>query len=306
MLFAGTANPPLAQAIARRLGRPLGRCTWTTFPDGESSVLVEESVQGREVVLVQPTSPPVNEHLMEVLICADACRRADATGITALVPYLGYARQDKRGNRRAPITASVVAQMMQSVGITRLVTLDLHTDQIEGFFTIPVEHLTAVPLLCEAVRQFVPMDAVVVSPDVGRVTAATDYARRLGTSVVILHKQRESGAATTVTHVVGEVRGRACLIIDDMIATGATLERSIAALLEAGARPEIVIAATHGLFLEGARERLSHPSIRALVVTDAVPPPDDWPVVRTVSVAPVFADAILRMLHAPHSGDLGG
>jgi len=196
-----------------------------------------------------------------------------------------------------PVAASMVADLLQAVGINHVVTVDVHTPQLEGFFRVPVDSLTAVPALVEAVRSLLPAGAVVVSPDAGRVRMATEFAQRLKTSVAVLHKQRESATQTKVLHLVGDVRERACLVIDDMISTGGTMAKSIEALLEAGARPEIVVAATHGLLLEGARERLSHESVRAVFVTDTVPVRHaDWPQLKVVSVAPLIAAALRQFM----------
>ena len=296
ILFAGTANPPLAAAIAAELGVRLGACAVERFPDGELSVQLDESVRGREVILVQPTSPPVNDHLVELLAFADACRRAAAGRITAIVPYFGYARSDKRHGRREPITASLVARMMQAAGLDHVITLDLHAAQIEGFFHIPVDSLTAVPTLCQALRDRWPPGAVIVSPDTGRVGTATEYAHWIGGEVVVLHKRRASGtAAAEVTHVVGDVRERACLIVDDMIATGGTIAAGVTALLDAGARPEITVAATHGLFVGDAAARLGHEAIQEVLVTDSVAADRPCPRRRIVSIAPRIAAAIRRM-----------
>jgi ribose-phosphate pyrophosphokinase len=296
-IFAGRANTPLAEAIASHLGKPLAPCLIGRFPDGELSVQLETSVRGQEVVIVQPTSPPVNEHLMELLIFADACRRAAAARITAVVPYFGYARADKRLGRREPITASMVARLMQAVSITHLITLDPHTPQMEGFFFVPVDSLSAVPVLCEALRPVLPPGAVVVSPDAGRVRMATEYAQRLDTAMVVLHKHRTSGAATEVTHVVGEVRHLPCLIVDDMITTGDTILRSVEALLQAGARPEIIVAATHGLLVGNARQKLNLESIRTIFLTDTVPvEAQEQPRIQVVSVAPLLATTLQRFM----------
>ena len=295
ILFAGTANPPLAAAIAGELGVRPGACTIARFPDGELSVQLEESVRGREVVLVQPTAPPVNDHLVELLAFADACRRAAAGRITAIVPYFGYARSDKRHGRREPITASLVARMMQAAGLDHVVTLDLHAAQIEGFFHIPVDRLTAVPTLGQALGDRLPPGAVIVSPDTGRVGMAIEYAHRIGGEVAVLHKRRAGGTAAEVTHVVGDVRDRACLIIDDMIATGGTIAAGVTALLGAGARPEITVAATHGLFVGATAARLGHEAIREVLVTDSVAADRPCPRRRIVSIAPLIATAIRRM-----------
>jgi ribose-phosphate pyrophosphokinase len=297
VIFAGTANAQLAADVARHLGVNLGACTVKRFPDGETLVRLDANVRGREVFIIQPTQPPVNNHLVELLAFADGCRRASAKSITAVVPYFGYARSDKRDGRRVPIMASMVAELMQAIGIAHVVTVDVHTPQLEGFFHIPVDSLTAMPVLADAVRTRLAKGTVVVSPDSGRVRMATRFAHQLKASVVVLHKRRESGNETTVTHLVGDVRGRACLIIDDMISTGGTIAESIEALLRAGARPEFTIVATHGLLLDSAWEHLNHEYVREVVVTDTVAAKEkDWPKLRVVSVAPLIAGAIRRFL----------
>jgi len=304
LVFSGTANPVLAAAVTAELGVRLGTRAIAQFPDGETEVRLEESVRGREVFLIQPTSPPVNDHLMELFTFADACRRAAAARITVVVPYFGYARADKRHGRRQPITASLVAQLMQAAGVDHVITLDLHAAQIEGFFQIPVDSLTAVPALCRALRDRVPLGAVVVSPDNGRVSMATEYAHRLGCSVAILHKRRTSGTETEMTHLVGDVRGRSCLIIDDMISTGGTIADAVEAVLAAGARPQIVVAASHGLFVGEARAKLSHEAIRDVFVTDSVAADRSWPQLRVVPIAPLIAEAIRRLHSGGSLGDL--
>jgi len=304
-ILAGTANPALAAAIARDLGVQVGACVIDRFPDGEVAVRLLEPVRRKEVFLVQPTSPPVNDHLVELLALADACRRAAAARITAIVPYFGYGRADKRHGRREPITGRMVADVLEAVGIAHVVTVDLHTPQIEGFFFAPVDSLTAVPTLCRALRDRLPPDVVVVSPDAGRVRLATLYAQRLGVPVGVLHKRRESGTETEVTHVVGDVAGRPCLIVDDIISTAGTVAESIRALLAAGARPEIVVAATHGVLLVGARDKLDQAGVREVWVTDTVPVDDkDWARVRVVSIAPVIAGALERFLADGSISDL--
>lgn len=294
-IFTGSAIPELASAIAQQLGVRPGACVVEHFPDGETWVGLDEPVRGRDVFIVQSTSPPVNESLVELLAFADACRRAAARRITAIIPYFGYARQDKRQGRREPITASMVALVLQAVGINHVVTVDLHTPQIEGFFQIPVDSLTAVPAISNALRTRLPEGVVIVSPDAGRVKMATEYAQRLGGSVAVLHKRRESGTATKVTHLVGDVRDRTCLIIDDMISTGGTISESIEALTKAGARPEITIAATHGVFVEGCRDKLSHEAVREVLVSDTVPvSAQGWEQLKVVSVASLLASAIAK------------
>jgi ribose-phosphate pyrophosphokinase len=305
-IFTGTANPVLAATIARELGTGVGACVVDRYPDGDVAVQLLDSVRRKEIFLVQPTSPPVNDHLIELLALADACRRAGAARISAIVPFFGYGRADKRHGRREPIMARVVADLLEVVGIGHIVTVDLHTPQIEGFFHAPVDSLTAVPTLCRALRDRVPRDLVVVSPDVGRVAMATRYAKHcLEAQVVVLHKRRVSGDETQVTHVVGEVADRACLIVDDMISTGGTMAESITALLAAGARPEIMVSATHGLFVGDVRHRLSHPAVREVFVTDtACAPQEDWPQLHVISIAPLIAGAVERFMANGSLGEL--
>jgi ribose-phosphate pyrophosphokinase len=296
-IFAGTANPELAGAIADELGVPLGACAIDRFPDGEVAVELKESVRRKEVFLVQPTSPPVNDHLVELLAMADACRRSAAAHITAIVPYFGYARADKRQGSRKPITGRMTADLMEVVGIGHVITVDLHAQQIEGFFHDPVDTLTAVPTLCRELSQELPSDVVVVSPDVGGIKLATHYAQLLGAPVVVLHKRRESGTQTKITHIVGDVSGRTCLIVDDMISTGGTVADSIRAVLAAGARPEIIVAATHALFLPGARQKLEHPAVKKVFVTNTIRPKKElWPQLNVISIAPLIASAVERVI----------
>lgn len=295
IVFAGSANPALAQAVTSELGVVPGAVDVERFPDGETSVKVLESVRGKDVYLLQPTCPPVNDNVMELLVFADACRRAAAGRIHAVLPYYGYARSDKRHGRREAITASMVALLMRAAGIDHVVTLDLHTDQVEGFFSGPFDTLTAVPTLCAALGPELPPDAVVVSPDAGRVKLATEYATRLDRTLAVLHKRRDSGTRTQVTHLVGEVEGRTCLIIDDMISTGGTLVESVNALREAGAA-RFVVCATHGLLLRNAVDRLADAGVEQLFVTDSVPPVQDRRgIVRIVSVAPLLAHALRQL-----------
>ncbi len=270
MIFSGTASAGLAASIAQELGVRPGLSSVERFPDGELSVRLEESVRRKEVYIIQSTLPPVNDHLVELLAFADALRRASAATITAIIPYFGYSRSDKRHGRREAIAASMTADLLQAVNIDHIVTIDLHTPQIEGFFQIPVDNLSATPTLCGPMRHLSPSDTVVVSPDAGRVKMATEFANRLGLPLVVLHKRRVSGTDTAVTHLVGDVGSRACLIVNDIISTGGTIVRSIDALLEAGAREEIYIASTHGLLLGGAHEMFDYSAVREVLITDTV------------------------------------
>lgn len=298
-LVAGSANRALAEAVAVALDAPLGACTAERFPDGEVSVRLDEPVRGREVVLLQPTAPPVNDHLVELLAFADACRRAAALRVVAVLPYFGYARSDRRDGRRTPITGSLVARLMQTAGVDQVVTLDVHTPALEGFFHVPVDDLTAVPLLADALRARVPEDAVIVAPDLGAVRLANRYAVRLDRPVAVCHKQRRSATEVSVGRVTGDVAGRACVIVDDMISTGSTIAESVRALLAAGALPDVTVVATHGVFAPGALAKLAAVGVRTLLVTDSIAPrwepaPDLAPIV--VPVAPLLATAIRRLL----------
>jgi ribose-phosphate pyrophosphokinase len=304
-LFAGTASSDLAAAIARLLDRRLSPSEVDRFPDGEISVRLDEPVRGHPVFIIQSTSPPATENLFQLLALIDACRRAAADRVTAIVPYFGYARSDKRHSKREPITASMVANLLQAVGLDHLVTLDLHAAQIEGFFQLPVDNLTAVPTLCDELKHSLSAGTVVVSPDEGRVKMASQYSERLGADLAVVHKQRESGSETKIIKVSGDVRDRPCLIIDDMISTGGTIQGAVAALLKAGARPEIWVAATHGVLVEGARTALSHPAVREIYVTDTVPSHHpDWPQLKVISVAPLLAAAIQRLAAHESVSDL--
>ena len=292
-------------AVAADLEVLPGACTIERFPDGEVSAQLLESVRRKEVVLVQSLSPPVNEHLVELLAMADACRRSAAARITAVVPYLGYARSDKRHGRREPIAGRMVADVMEAVGIDHIVTMDLHSAQIEGFFHIPVDNLSARPTLCNTLEETSLEEIVIVAPDAGALRMATDYAHRLKGTVAVLHKRRESGTATHMTHLVGDVRDKCCLIVDDMISTGGTVASGIDVLLKAGARPDLTIAATHGLLLPGARQKLTREAVKKILITDTIAgAPIDWASLQVVSIAPVIADAIKRLIAHQSLGDL--
>jgi ribose-phosphate pyrophosphokinase len=305
LIFAGTANPDLTSAIAAELKVLPGACTITRFPDGEISVELLQSVRRKEVFLLQTLSPPVNDHLIELLALTDACRRSAAARITAIVPYLGYTRSDKRHGRRQPIAGRMVADVMEAVGIDHVLTMDLHAPQIEGFFHIPVDNLSAVLTLSNTLGKKLAAGFVVVAPDGGALRLATEYAQRLNGTVAVLHKRRETGTRTHVTHLVGDVRDKPCLIVDDMISTGGTLASCIEALSRAGARPDFTIAATHGLLLPGARQKLSQEAVKKLLITDTIAgAPTDWPSLEVVSIAPVIAEAIKRLLEHQSLGEL--
>ena len=296
VLLSGSANQPLARAIAQRLGVALGECEVRRHPDGELGVRVGTSVRGCDVFLVQPTSPPVETHLMELLLLADACRRAGAARVSAVVPYFGYARGDRRASGREPVATRLVADLLTASGLDRVVGVDLHTSSIEGFFTIPIEHLSAVPLLAEAVRPHVSDQSVIVAPDLGATTLAERYGNLLSLPIAIVHKSRVSGAEVVTTGITGEVAGRAPIVVDDMISTGGTILATLDALSNAGALPGAIVSASHGLLVGPAVQRLRVPATRQLLLTDSVAAVTDPAVPhQTVSLAPLLADAIARL-----------
>ena len=303
-IFAGSANEPLAEAISARLDVRLGSREVQVFPDGEMQVELQESVRGEDVYLVQPTSPPAEKHLLELLLLADAAHRAGAARLTAVIPYFGYARQDRRASGREAVGARLVADLLESGGLLqRVVAVDVHTEAIEGFFKIPLEHLSAVPMLVESVRPHVGADSVVVAPDMGAAELAERYAEPLELPVAVVHKARISGSEVSVGSVTGEVRDRKPIIVDDMISTSGTAKSAIDALLEAGCEPGITVVASHGLFAGSAEEDLRDTPVERFIVTDSVPPPEGLELpLEVVSLAPLLASAIDR-LHNDRSLD---
>jgi len=305
VVLAGTAHPRLASDIAAHLGVPLGACRVDRFPDGEIAVELQQSVRGRDVFIVQPTSPPVNDHFVELLVVADACRRADADRITAIVPYFAYARSDKRSGRRVPVTARAVADMMQSIGIDHVVTLDAHTPQIEGFFRIPIDNLSILPIMCGALESRLTDDTVVVSPDLGGVKRATEFGESLRRAVAICVKRRTDGASVEVTQVIGDVRDRPCVIVDDMITTGGTIIEATKALRAHGARDAMVVMASHGLLVPGATERMRAAGVSEVLVSDSIAGEQDreLPVTR-VGIASLLANVVRRLVASGSLRDL--
>jgi len=294
-IVPGSAHPALAADVARILDAPVVPVELERFPDGELAVRLLEPVRALSAVIVQPTGPPVDANLVELLALADACRRAAAARVIAVVPYVGYARGDRRHGRREPIMASLAAQLLQTAGVTHLLAVDLHAPQIEGFFHIPVDDLSPFPSLLNAARPDLPPEVVIVSPDLGRLSLATRYADELHTGVAVVHKRRLSGRQTESLQVVGEVRDRPCLIVDDMITTGGTIAGCIEAVLRDGARREIRVAATHGLFMPGADERLRQAGVSQIWVTDTLPQPASGGDRVVVPVAPMIAAAIRQL-----------
>lgn len=296
VIVPGSAHPALAAEIGRVLGATSLIVELERFPDGELTVSLLAPVSGRTAVIVQPTGPSVDAHLIELLALADACRRAAARRVVAVIPYLGYARGDRRHGRRTPIMASLTARLLEASGVSHVVTVDLHAPQIEGFFEIPVDDLSPFPALLEAVRPHLPPDVVVVSPDLGRIGLANRYADELHADVAVVQKRRLSGRETATLQIVGDVRDRPCLIVDDMITTGGTVAGCVDALERSGARSGVLVAATHGLFVADAVERLDHAGVDKVWVTDTLPQAGTLAIDRTVvPIAPLIATAIQQL-----------
>ena len=298
-LFSGNANPVLAQDIARNLQTPLGRAYVGRFSDGECNIELIENVRGRDVFIVQPTSPPTNDHLIELLIMVDACRRASADRITAVIPYFGYARQDRRPRAtRAAITAKLVANMISGAGVDRVLTIDLHADQIQGFFDIPVDNVYASPVLLGDAYKAGYRNMIVVSPDVGGVVRARALAKRLDDAdLAIIDKRRPRPNESKVMNIIGEVAGKTCVLIDDLVDTAGTLCQGAQALKDEGAT-KVVAYITHAVLSGKAVERISTSALDELVVTDTVPLSDAAKKcgrIRQLSVAALLAETIRRI-----------
>jgi ribose-phosphate pyrophosphokinase len=304
-ILSGSANYGLAEKIAKYLGVELAPRISERFPDGELHIEVQRSVRGSNVYLIQSTCPPVDEHFFELFLLADACRRAGAAHLTAVIPYFGYARQDRRSRGREPVSTRLVADLIIASGLQRVVVVDFHSQAVESAFAIPVEHVSAISILADAVRPSVHKDAIVVSPDIGAVKIAERYAKLLDLSVAIIHKSRISGAEVSVQRIVGDVRGREVLVVDDMISTGATIEKAIKALLDAGCSLSgVKVLASHALLVGPAAERLGKLPIEKIYVSDSVPAPDRFPLpLQISSLASLLAETIQR-LHRLES--LGG
>jgi ribose-phosphate pyrophosphokinase len=293
MVFAGTRNTELSEGIAQHLGIQLGDAKITCFANGEIYVRYLESVRGADVFIAQSVCCPVNASLMEMLIMIDAAKRASARSITAVITHYGYARQDKKSAAREPITAKLVADLITTAGADRVITMDLHQGQIQGFFNLPVNHLTALPILENYIETLQLSDVVVVSPDVGRVKVAKKFADMLGSGLAIMHKGRPEHNVAEITNVIGEVEGKTCIIIDDMIDTAGSITEGAKALVGKGAE-DIYVCATHGIFSSPAYERIAESPIKEVVVTNSLPVPMDRrdAKIRVLSVAPLFAHAI--------------
>src|SRR5256885_4384512 len=298
-IFSGQANRPLAKAICNFLHLPLGEVTLEKFPDGENYCKIEEDIRGRDVFLVQPTCPPVNDNLIELLIMIDSCKRASAARITAVIPYFGYARQDRKDEGRVPITAKLVANLITRAGANRVLTMDLHAAQIQGFFDVPVDHLYAAPVLNEHfLHSGIDLgNAVIVSPDEGSIKRAIGHAKRLGGSVAIIDKRRTSAETTVQAHILGgQVEGKVALMFDDMISTAGSITGAAKTLHEQGVK-EIHVGATHALLCRPAIERLQAAKLASLVVTDSIPLREEQilPQTRVLTVAPLLGEAIKRI-----------
>jgi ribose-phosphate pyrophosphokinase len=298
-IFSGRANIALAEKIAQCLGDPLGKITLQNFPDGEVWCRIDEDVRGRDVFIIQPTCPPVNENLMELLIIMDSFKRASADRITAVLPYYGYARQDRKDVGRVPITAKLVADLLTSAGADRVLALDLHAAQVQGFFDIPVDHLHASPVICDYIRglQIPPADFVVLSPDEGSIKRVLAYQKRLGGAIAIVDKRRSSATETQQANLIGAtLQNKVAVIFDDMISTAGSVMGAVHVARFNGAR-EIYVCATHGVLCGPAVERLRDAPIKQLVVTDTIPlpPTKQLPKIKVLSVAPLLADAIKRI-----------
>jgi ribose-phosphate pyrophosphokinase len=298
-VFSGRSNVPLAEKIAQCLGDPLGKMTLLNFPDGEVWCRIDEDVRGRDVFVVQSTCPPVNESLMELLIMLDSFKRASAARITAVLPYYGYARQDRKDVGRVPITAKLVADLLTSAGAQRVLALDLHAAQIQGFFAIPVDHLHASPVICDHIRslQIPPSDFVVLSPDEGSIKRALAYQKKLGGAIAIVDKRRSSATETKQANLIGAtLENKVAVIFDDMISTAGSAVGAANVAKFNGAR-EIYACATHAVFCGPAVERLRDAPLKQVIVSDSIPLPPDKQLsrVKVLCVAPLLADAIKRI-----------
>ncbi|MDF1781932.1 MAG: ribose-phosphate pyrophosphokinase [Alcanivoracaceae bacterium] len=299
VVFTGNATPHLAQAMVRHLNLPLGAADVGTFSDGEVAVEIHENVRGKDVFIVQSTCNPTNNNLMELLVMADALRRSSAGRITAVVPYFGYSRQDRRvRSARVPITAKVVADMLTGVGIDRVVTVDLHADQIQGFFDIPVDNVYATPLIVADIERQNYDDLMVVSPDVGGVVRARALAKQLDDAdLAIIDKRRPKANESQVMHIIGEVEGRSCVIVDDMVDTAGTLCKAANALKDRGAK-RVIAYCTHPVLSGAAAENIANSQLDQLVVTDTIPLSDAVQAtgrIRVLSLAPMLAETIRRV-----------
>ncbi|MEK7347717.1 MAG: ribose-phosphate pyrophosphokinase [Candidatus Eisenbacteria bacterium] len=294
-LFTGNANRPLAEAICRQLGIEVGDATVSEFADGETSVKINENIRGADIFVFQPTFAPAT-NLMELLVMIDAVRRASARRVTAVIPYFGYQRQDRKDQPRVPITAKLVANLITTAGADRVMTMDLHSAQIQGFFDIPFDHLYAAPVLVDHFVRLDLTDMVAIAPDIGSVKMARAYAKRLGVGLAVVDKRRPRPDSVEMMNIIGEVDGKNAVIFDDILSTGSTLVEAARALRDAGAR-DIYAAVTHGVLCGDAIKRITDSAVKELVITDSIPHAAGTlpPKIRMLSVAPLLAEAIRRI-----------
>lgn len=298
-IFTGAAHPHLATDIAAYLGQKLADATVTTFPDGESFVKINDDIRGRDIFIVQPTCPPTNQNIMELLIMVDAARRASADRITAVIPFFGYARQDRKDQPRVPITAKLIANILVAAGVQRVLTMDLHAQQLQGFFDIPVDHLYAMPVMVKYIRSMNLSNLVVVSPDVGGVKMASAYAEALGAGLAIVVKRRKSATDVEPVHVIGEVEGKNILIVDDITETAGTLV-SAAKILRTLGVGDIYAGVSHAVLTDLSIDRLKNSEIKELITTDSVPGSENVEGrVKRLSVAELLGEGIRRI----HQGE---
>lgn len=300
-IFTGNANPTLAQALCQHLGQPLGSASVTRFADGEVYVEIDQNVRGVNCFVVQPTCTPVNDNLMELLVMTDALKRSSANPIVAVIPYFGYARQDRKTRPRTPISARLAADLLTAAGVHRVLAMDLHAGQIQGFFDIPVDHIYAMPVMMEYLRTRFSNETVIVSPDAGGVERARAFSKRLDASLAIIDKRRPAPNVAELVNIIGDVKGRDAIIIDDMVDTGGTLCAAAQGLTQKGARA-VYACITHGLLSGPAVERIAASTIKELIITDSIPPRPEVkasPKIRVLSVAPLLGEAVKRI----HMGD---
>jgi ribose-phosphate pyrophosphokinase len=298
-IFSGNANRDLARGVCNFVETPLGHAEVTRFADGEVYVEIKENVRGVNCFVVQPTCAPVNDNLMELLVMIDALKRASAGSIVAVIPYFGYARQDRKSKPRTPISARLVADLLTAAGVNRVLAIDLHAGQIQGFFNIPVDHVYAMPVLMDHLRTQFNSDAVIVSPDAGGVERARAYSKRLGASLAIIDKRRPAPNVSEVVNIIGDVRGRDAIIVDDMVDTAGTLCAAAQAVMDKGARA-VFACASHGVLSNPALQRITASPLQELIITDTVPPREDvraCPKIKVLSVAKLLGEAVKRIHH---------
>lgn len=297
-IFTGNAHPALAQEICDYIGVPLGKAVCGRFNNGEIQVMVNESVRGKDVFIIQPTGAPVNDNLMELLIMVDAMKRASARHITVIVPYYGYARQDRKTRGREPISAKLVADLMSTAGVTRVVTMDLHAGQIQGFFDVPVDHLMSTSILAKYIKSMKLENLTIVSPDLGGVTRARELADRLGAPIAIIEKRRPEPGVAKVMNIIGTVKDRSCVLVDDIVDTAGSFCEGAKALDKAGAMG-VYAAVCHPVLTDPATERVKNSCLKQLIVTNSLPIEDykKQTKLKVLSVAPLLGEAIMRIFH---------